>query len=383
MPDSSNASTHVWRERARYWQGVASQRRHDAAEAQATADQTILQLNQQIQQQQQNAHSDSATQLQQTILHLRQEIQRLEQRISSINSAQLADEQTVESNEGAQHENDVEESESGELDAEEPALGESGADDEGSDNGIEEPENGELDIEEPALEESGVDDEEVQAPEGFPVLTQVSFRISSIMVPISTILRAAINTILSDPQVLSGGGYVVGGLNGNLVPTLNVPPQLLTASQQQPVPPASQSHGTNAQNVQDEPRIPAEYLQRIRDVLDRAEIPFMGTNALQISAEALPATPPPSLHRGPHAYDTIKWSSKAMPTRDEDDLSCSICRMEYVVGETVCILPCAGRHHFHQECIKNWHKEASLDCAMCRAKFVWRLQEKLPASVEF
>jgi len=45
--------------------------------------------------------------------------------------------------------------------------------------------------------------------------------------------------------------------------------------------------------------------------------------------------------------------------------SCSICIVDFEEGEEIKVLPCAGRHKFHTECIDNWLK-INPTCCLCR-----------------
>jgi len=53
----------------------------------------------------------------------------------------------------------------------------------------------------------------------------------------------------------------------------------------------------------------------------------------------------------------------------ESDPQCSICLCSYEEGQDVRILPCDGRHHFHQDCIDEW-LIVNATCPICRAKVV-------------
>mmetsp|Transcript_54796 Transcript_54796/g.65950 ORF Transcript_54796/g.65950 Transcript_54796/m.65950 type:complete len:863 (+) Transcript_54796:380-2968(+) len=44
---------------------------------------------------------------------------------------------------------------------------------------------------------------------------------------------------------------------------------------------------------------------------------------------------------------------------------CSVCLDDYDLGDTIIILPCGGRHKFHEECIKSWLRKRST-CPLCQ-----------------
>ncbi|KAL4479136.1 hypothetical protein ABPG72_008966 [Tetrahymena utriculariae] len=48
-----------------------------------------------------------------------------------------------------------------------------------------------------------------------------------------------------------------------------------------------------------------------------------------------------------------------------DEHACTICRMDYVMGDSLKILPCSRLHHFHSSCIKAWF-QISPTCPLCR-----------------
>ncbi|ETN43698.1 uncharacterized protein HMPREF1541_02857 [Cyphellophora europaea CBS 101466] len=58
--------------------------------------------------------------------------------------------------------------------------------------------------------------------------------------------------------------------------------------------------------------------------------------------------------------------------RDEDDLSCAICRDAYRGNDEMAVLPC--KHRFHMKCIDTWFI-SNLDCPCCRMKFGWQTLE--------
>lgn len=56
--------------------------------------------------------------------------------------------------------------------------------------------------------------------------------------------------------------------------------------------------------------------------------------------------------------------------RNEADTECMICKAHYVKGDSVAVLPCAGCHRFHLQCIREWHMSSAraLNCPYCRHK---------------
>lgn len=59
---------------------------------------------------------------------------------------------------------------------------------------------------------------------------------------------------------------------------------------------------------------------------------------------------------------------KYSPGKVNGDSECAICRMDYVIGEKITVLPCNELHHFHDECITSW-LNVNMTCPLCRFNF--------------
>lgn len=46
--------------------------------------------------------------------------------------------------------------------------------------------------------------------------------------------------------------------------------------------------------------------------------------------------------------------------------TCPICIVDFEEGDDLRILPCEGKHRFHQECVDQWLLELSGSCPICR-----------------
>ncbi|XP_033732316.1 LOW QUALITY PROTEIN: E3 ubiquitin-protein ligase Praja-1-like [Pecten maximus] len=49
----------------------------------------------------------------------------------------------------------------------------------------------------------------------------------------------------------------------------------------------------------------------------------------------------------------------------ENQAECRVCLNGYSAGESVCTLPCKGKHEFHRKCVKEWLKR-NASCPICR-----------------
>ncbi|KAF8342184.1 uncharacterized protein EI90DRAFT_3285286 [Cantharellus anzutake] len=49
--------------------------------------------------------------------------------------------------------------------------------------------------------------------------------------------------------------------------------------------------------------------------------------------------------------------------------TCPICIVDFENGDDVRVLPCEGKHRFHQGCVDQWLLELSTSCPICRADF--------------
>lgn len=58
---------------------------------------------------------------------------------------------------------------------------------------------------------------------------------------------------------------------------------------------------------------------------------------------------------------------------------CPICTDDFQDGDTVRVLPCAGRHHYHAACIDEWLTDHSI-CPLCRFDFAKDSVETQPTS---
>ena len=62
-----------------------------------------------------------------------------------------------------------------------------------------------------------------------------------------------------------------------------------------------------------------------------------------------------------------------VPTREFDPMpdsigreTCPICIVDFEEGDDLRVLPCEGKHRFHQTCVDPWLLELSASCPICR-----------------
>jgi hypothetical protein len=49
--------------------------------------------------------------------------------------------------------------------------------------------------------------------------------------------------------------------------------------------------------------------------------------------------------------------------------TCPICIVDFEIGDDLRVLPCPGKHRFHQHCVDPWLLELSSSCPICREDF--------------
>ncbi|OMJ96020.1 hypothetical protein SteCoe_396 [Stentor coeruleus] len=57
------------------------------------------------------------------------------------------------------------------------------------------------------------------------------------------------------------------------------------------------------------------------------------------------------------------------PQKHMGDTNCTICAVEYSLGEKITVMQCDPRHFFHNDCIKKWLK-INANCPICRAPYL-------------
>lgn len=78
---------------------------------------------------------------------------------------------------------------------------------------------------------------------------------------------------------------------------------------------------------------------------------------------------PPHTDATEHGESRISASSREIDTRMPESIgreTCPICIVDFEEGDDLRVLPCEGKHRFHQSCVDPWLLELSGSCPICR-----------------
>lgn len=83
---------------------------------------------------------------------------------------------------------------------------------------------------------------------------------------------------------------------------------------------------------------------------------------------SLQDVPTPLSNTDIHKLEKCEFSTitKEKLGRGDIDYDCAICRSQFAKEDNVTILPCSGKHYFHDDCIKQWLSNFSKKCPVCR-----------------
>lgn len=56
--------------------------------------------------------------------------------------------------------------------------------------------------------------------------------------------------------------------------------------------------------------------------------------------------------------------------------TCPICIVDFEEGDDLRLLPCEGKHRFHQDCVDPWLLELSSSCPICRQGMIWLVNQQ-------
>ena len=91
--------------------------------------------------------------------------------------------------------------------------------------------------------------------------------------------------------------------------------------------------------------------------------------------DELADVPPARPRAGPSALAVAASTSASASASAQDDdplpesigrETCPICIVDFEDGDDVRVLPCEGKHVFHQACVDPWLLELSSSCPICR-----------------
>jgi len=100
------------------------------------------------------------------------------------------------------------------------------------------------------------------------------------------------------------------------------------------------------------------------------------------NSKASESTPPGSGHPHGQSHDVDVGEGPSCDTSPkesgQDDVVpasigrdiCPICIVEFEEGDDIRLLPCEGKHSFHQQCVDPWLLKLSSSCPICRHDFL-------------
>jgi hypothetical protein len=91
--------------------------------------------------------------------------------------------------------------------------------------------------------------------------------------------------------------------------------------------------------------------------------PIAGTS----QSDALPPARPRvrTADGAPHSPSSVRGGDGLMPDSIGRE-TCPICIVDFEEGDDLRVLPCEGKHRFHQACVDPWLLELSGSCPICR-----------------
>ena len=82
---------------------------------------------------------------------------------------------------------------------------------------------------------------------------------------------------------------------------------------------------------------------------DRSTLKPTGSGVTVVVEEPVPLSPTPAVDPTSIGHET-----------------CPICILDFELGDDLRVLPCEGKHRFHQHCVDQWLLEMSSSCPLCR-----------------
>lgn len=75
---------------------------------------------------------------------------------------------------------------------------------------------------------------------------------------------------------------------------------------------------------------------------------------------------PPQTNTADHGASRVPTSSREIVPECIGRETCPICIVDFEEGDDLRVLPCEGKHRFHQSCVDPWLLELSGSCPICR-----------------
>ena len=89
-------------------------------------------------------------------------------------------------------------------------------------------------------------------------------------------------------------------------------------------------------------------------------------DAPQDERDELAVVPPARPRAGPSTATTASSAQEDPLPESIGRETCPICIVDFEDGDDVRVLPCEGKHVFHQACVDPWLLELSSSCPICR-----------------
>ena len=122
------------------------------------------------------------------------------------------------------------------------------------------------------------------------------------------------------------------------------------------------------------PVVPEDDKDTPKPTLDSKHARDTPSPADDTANEASSSTSPPVTRRPPKPEENaVAGSSGVRHDVIPDSIgreTCPICIVDFEEGDDVRILPCEGKHCFHQACVDPWLLELSSSCPICRQDFI-------------
>jgi len=117
------------------------------------------------------------------------------------------------------------------------------------------------------------------------------------------------------------------------------------------------------QDTRDDAASPAELEPTQAAFATDGEVGSSGAQELENDHNELTAVPRPRIRAEPSSATSADVDPLPESIGRE---TCPICIVDFEGGDDVRVLPCEGKHVFHQACVDPWLLELSSSCPICR-----------------